>query len=447
MTAGDQILFRRPETTRQFLFSRPNRRQAQALKSTRTTGFNQSLPSVFPDMATGSRLIELAMERLSTFNQFGAMAIRLDKISSENNPASPAAWFDEEVELARLLEALCQKENGLWGVLETELLGGFFAEKSESETLRLARSLQKNLTENRRSMVTIGVAAYPTITYRKSEIIGMARKALDHAAFFGPGSAVIFDGVSLNISADKLYDNGDILSAIQEFNQALLLDPLNVNVHNSLGVCYGLLGNYAQAVEKFTAALRIEPGEYMALYNLGLIKSLTGDREQAHEFFLKADQINGEVYEVAFQIGKYYLESGDALKAKRFLERAAAMESGGCGVYRYLGDCYTVSGMQAEAISAYQKAIRRNPQDAASMSALGSLFSEKGENPEIAEMFCRESVELSPENALFHYRLGRLYHRQKRLQEALKALSRANRLGYAASEEVEEIQHLLGQKN
>jgi tetratricopeptide (TPR) repeat protein len=443
MTAGDQKFFHSRETTRQFLFSRPDNRQAGALIPGQMIELNRSLTSVYPDMPIGSRLIELAMERLSTSTQFGAMAMRLDQILRENGQDAPPAWLDEEVEVARILEALCQRENGLWGAVEPGLLGSFFTGKSGAETLELADSLQKSLAEHRPTTVTIGVAAYPTITYPKSEIIVMACKALDHAAFFGPGSAVVFDAVSLNISADKLYDKGDILGAIEEFNYALLLDPSNVNVHNSLGVCHGLLGNHAQAIEKFTAALSIEPEEYMALYNLGLVHLLTGHRDRALDCFLKAAQINGEVYEVAFQTGKLYSEFGNVAKAKVFLERAAEMTPAGGAAYRYLGDCYAVTGMQAEAISAYQKALRQNPQDAASMSALGCLYDAKGENPEIAEMFCRESVELSPENALFHYRLGRLYHRQNRLQEALKAFSQANRLGYDAADQVDEIQNLL----
>jgi tetratricopeptide (TPR) repeat protein len=177
-----------------------------------------------------------------------------------------------------------------------------------------------------------------------------------------------------------------------------------------------------------------------------LVQLLTGDRDQALDCFLKAAQINGEVYEVAFQIGKLYLESGDMVKARGFLERAAERIPAGGSAYRYLGECYAGIGMRAEAISAYQNAIKQNPHDAASMSALGSLFSENGENLEIAEVFCRESVELSPENALFHYRLGRLYHRQNRLQEALKSFSQANRFGHDAADEVEKIQILLREK-
>jgi tetratricopeptide (TPR) repeat protein len=277
-------------------------------------------------------------------------------------------------------------------------------------------------------------------------MIDNACKALDHATFFGPGSAVAFDEVSLNISGDKLYENGDLQGAIDEFKRALLIDPSNINVHNSLGVCYGLVGEYESAIEEFKAVASIDPKEYMAMFNLGLVHALRNQPEMALEFFLEADKINGDVYEVAFQSGKLYFESGDLEKAKPFLERAAKLDPDSGAVYRYLGDCYAAGNLKQDAISAYKKAIRHNPHDAASMSALGCLFENQGENPEITLMFCRESVGLSPENGLFRYRLGRLYFKQNRFEDALKEYEKAEQFGYDTARDIQEIKNRLAAK-
>ena len=109
-------------------------------------------------------------------------------------------------------------------------------------------------------------------------------------------------------------------------------------------------------------------------------------------------------------------------------------------MYRLLGDCYAADNNPQEAISAYRKAIKLNPQDAASMSALGCLFDGQGENPEITLMFCRESVGLAPDNGLFRYRLGRLYSNQGRFEDALKEFKKAEQFGYDASADIKEIE-------
>jgi cytochrome c-type biogenesis protein CcmH/NrfG len=99
--------------------------------------------------------------------------------------------------------------------------------------------------------------------------------------------------------------------------------------------------------------------------------------------------------------------------------------------------------MADDAITAYKKAIRLNPHDAASMSALGCLLDDQGENPEITLMFCRESVGISPENGLFRYRLGQLYFKQNRLNDALQEYTKAEQLGYNAARDIQKLKNRL----
>jgi len=170
-----------------------------------------------------------------------------------------------------------------------------------------------------------------------------------------------------------------------------------------------------------------------------LIHLLIEQKDRALELFLAADKINGDNYEVAFQTGKLYLEKGHIEKSRPYLERAADLEPTSGQAYRYLGDCYAAGHKLQDAIAAYKKAIKHNPQDAAAMSALGKIFDDQGENPEIARMFLRESIALSPENGLFHHRLGRHFFHQQRLDDALKEFVRAKSLGYDATEDIKAI--------
>ena len=84
-----------------------------------------------------------------------------------------------------------------------------------------------------------------------------------------------------------------------------------------------------------------------------------------------------------------------------------------------------------------------NPYDADSISALGWLFAESGENIEIATMFCRQATELAPDKGLFFYRLGRLYLKNSRTEKALSALENADLLGHDSKDLIETIR---GQK-
>ncbi len=439
MITETKTLFHSQGSESHFLLSKTDTGRLKETKSKEIIDAQDAVRSAFPDMLSGSDFINRANQQLDAIAQFCAMVIRLDQVQEDNDPAELPEGDDGHVDVAGILDRLCRQENGLWGTLEAGFFASFFPSRNGSDSLELAHDFQKRLVEKTAKTVTIGVASFPTMAYKKPEIINNARKALDHATFFGANSLVAFDAVSLNISGDKFYEKGKIQAAIYEFKLALELDPGNVNVHNSLGVCYGLQSHHDSAIAEFQKAIAIDPGEYMALYNLGLVHLLIEQRDRALEYFLDADKINGNNYEVAFQTGKLYLETGNLIKCRPYLERAAELEPESGQAYRYLGDCYTASHRPQAAISAYKKAIKHNPHDAAALSALGSIFDDQGENPEITLMFLRESIALSPENGLFHHRLGRHFSNQHHLDDALKEFVRAKSLGYDASTDIQAI--------
>lgn len=440
MVKQGKKLQQRRDSTRHFLFSKADTKGLDAKEIQPRESTWKELKQLFPDVLAGKRLLDQTNNRLDTFEKFGAMAIKFDKTPPVES------GIDHYKAITGVLDTFCKEHSGWWGIFERGLLAGFFPKKNAAQCLEPARNFQQLLKEQVKASVTIGIAAYPTLGYQKEQIIENARKALVHASFFGPGSAQIFDSVSLNISGDKMYEKGDIGAAIEEFNDALKLDSSNVNVRNSLGVCYGIQGNYTRASDEFKAAVELDPREYMATYNLGLVSMLNGEKEDALDFFLKAGTTADNVYEIAFQTGRLFLEKGKPEKACKYLEQAAQSNSEAGGVYRYLGECYAGLDRTEDAITAYKKALKFNPGDAASLSALGCLFDEQGENPEIAIMFCRESVGLSPENGLFRHRLGQLYLKQDRLEEALKQFTEAKNLGYGNTKDIQKLKHQIKTK-
>ncbi len=440
MVKQGQKLLQRCFSTRHFLFSKADAKGLNTKEVRPRESTWKVLKQIFPDVLAGKRLLDQTNERLGAFEKFCAMAIKFDKTPTTDS------GIDHYKAVTGVLDAICKKQSGWWGILERGLLAGFFPQKNDAQCLDLARNFQQLLKKQVKVSVTIGIAAYPTLGYQKGQIIENARKALVHAAFFGPNSAQVFDSVSLNISGDQMYEKGNIGAAIEEFNAALKLDSSNVNVRNSLGVCYGVQGNYPRACDEFEIAVELDPREYMATYNLGLVSMLNGEKEDALDFFLKAGTAAENVYEIAFQTGRLYLENGKPQKACKYLEKAAQSDPEAGGVYRYLGECYASLNRAEPAITAYKKALKFNPGDAAALSSLGCLFDKQGENPEIAIMFCRESVGLSPENGLFRHRLGQLYLKQEQLEKALKEFAKAEKLGYGNPEDIQKLKHQIKAK-
>jgi tetratricopeptide (TPR) repeat protein len=438
---------RKAGASRHFLMSQTDSRRLDELPRYGVDHARKALLAAFPDVLTGERLVRESLERLRDSRRFGVVVIRPDGGRASGAPDDPGLDPDVLTRMTACMQTACLRAGGFWGIEDAGMLAGYWPDREAAECLELARSIQDEIRSATSRTATAGIAVYPTLDYPPQQILENACKAVDHAAFFGPNSRVAFDAVSLNISGDKFYEQGDLPSAIREFERALALDGSNANVHNSLGVCYAVLGDYDRALERFSAALRLNSGEYMAVYNIGLVHALSGRREAALGFFLNANALRGDVFEVLLQTGKLYLEMGQPQAARPVLEHAARLRVKSGNVFRLLGDCYAATGLPEKAIGAYRKAVKANPGDSLALSALGCLYDQKGENPEIALVFCKESVRLVPDNPVFRRRLGGLYFKLNRLEEALEQFEQAGRLGCDAADDIRHVRERMGGKN
>jgi len=445
---NQQKLFHDRRLTHQFLFSRTDSKQMADKADAGLSLDLDELKREFPDILHNRSLIDHAMKALDSSSHFGAMVVQINRPSHEDKPADiNQADISQAsnilLDVAKTIDLICRSNNGIWGQTGNSIFGCFFPEADESLCQDIAEKVNRNVADIQNRTVTIGIALYPTIDFDKGKILDNAHKALHHAAFFGPGSAVFFDTISLNISGDRLYQENDINGAIEEFKTALMLDPLNVNVHNSLGVCYGALGAFEKALEHFEQAIQIDPGEIMALHNAGIVNILTNNKDKALQLLLKAESMGEDIFEVAFQAGKLYLKKGEFGKARQLLEKAVKLRPKSGTAFRYLGECYAAVQMTDEAVSAYKKSIKLNPNDAYSLSALGHLFDLQEENPEITTIFCQQSVDIAPENGLFRSRLASLYLKQNQLKKALTEFEKAHDLGHDSMEFIKKIRDML----
>ncbi len=338
------------------------------------------------------------------------------------------------------VDIACQESGGIWARVDECRLALAIPHLDVDAGRRMVRRIQQRYADSGTAPITAGVAFYPTTRYTRSQLVDNAHKALVHAGFFGPGSLTCFDAVSLNISGDRLYQDGDIQGAVDEFKQGLLMDPTEANLHNSLGVCYGVLGDTQKALEAFETAMWLAPENVMAVYNKGYVLLQSGQYEQAREALLKADAIEGGVFEVVFHLGQLFMRMKQADKARPYLE-SSTRANNRCGpAFRSLGECLDELNLGKEAIQAYKGAIKINPADAQALSAVGRLYTQRGESLDVASVMCEQSVQLEPDNGLFRHRLGQAYLSRGKLDRALAEFERAVELGHDSQAYIQKTQ-------
>ena len=285
---------------------------------------------------------------------------------------------------------------------------------------------------------SMGIASYPCPGFHKADIPQNAKKALLHTQFFGAGTITSFSGVSLNISGDVYYNEGDLVSAIREYHLGLNLNPDNINLLNSLGVIYAQIDAYAKAIPLFERAISLNPGDFMALFNLGFAHLCHGEPDKALHAFEEAEKIDDTYFDLLLQLGQLYCQRGQYKGAVRVLTKAeksvsAKMTAGEGGephelghglVYRYLGEAFKGIGKNTEAMTYLQRAARYNSQDSEALSLLGELYAAEKQGLDIALTFCRQAVAIDSGKAPHWYRLALVLNCRDDREEALNAVQR-----------------------
>ncbi len=286
--------------------------------------------------------------------------------------------------------------------------------------------------------ISAGVSCYPYSDFKKTEMPINCRKALLHASFFGDSSAVVFDSVSLNISGDIYFADGDLAKAVHEYKRGLKFDKDNINLHNSLGVALAMMDKLVPAMRHFENALAIDNENFMALYNLGLAEQARGRKEAAYEYLKKAllhsnddhdDEHagSGMLDDLNLQLG---MLAGDLEKHHSALDYLDAWQKNNDKTARagrvlyHTGKAYHGIGDNRRAMVALQRALQFYEFDDRAMDLLGIVYLREGEGDDIALALCRKSVELEPGNIFYRCNLAEIQVQSGMLSEARKNLYR-----------------------
>jgi tetratricopeptide (TPR) repeat protein len=289
----------------------------------------------------------------------------------------------------------------------------------------LAHIVRQEVKSSLSTTVRIGLSVHPCPGFAKRDMLENARKALVHTGFFGPNTQTIFDAVSLNISGDRLYESGRMEEAVQEFHRALALDAHNVNVRNSLGVCYAQMGKFAEAVDEFSRVIELEPNDFMSQYNLGCALLSLKREEEAERALSQAAALEPDNATVYFQLAKMCQQQSRLEDALIHLRRAVDLKPNWAQAWRLFGECLIEQGDDVEAMNGFKKALKINGKDAAALSGLAIVYGRSEANLEIALSLARRSVELEPDNPLFSQRLAELLLQNRELAQALAECKRA----------------------
>ncbi|MBG0791166.1 MAG: diguanylate cyclase [Desulfovibrionaceae bacterium] len=376
------------------------------------------------DLYSYSEFITRFAEARLAPDQFCLTLIRILDQPGEDEEGYQEALDRMASNVARLAHGALGDDavGGRWG------LNGviFFAESMDRDRL-MERTLEieKLAKASLGVRVSIGSACYPFLNFDRADILENCRKALEHALLLPEPCVAVFDSISLNLSADRRFMDGDIYGAIEEFKLALLDDENNLLARNSLGICYAQLGRFEEARREFEGVVAVDRKDVLALYNLGWANHRLGDLKSAAASYRKCLRAEpGHVYSL-MRLGSIEEKADHLKKAANYYKKAAERPGGERMVLRPLARVAYRLGDIEGTREYLHLALNADHNDHQAMHMLAKLYLDQGEDPQIAEVLARQSAALSPGVDAYWDTLVEALEAQGKGEEAAKVAARA----------------------
>lgn len=362
-----------------------------------------------PGDGPGSRHGGLQQRLDTAVAQVAALAERIFLSDADARPASPG---DKPARAA----------GGRFG------LGGlvhFLPGADPAETEERALELCRQASAEHGLDLAVGLARHPFLHLAKADMLDCARKGLEHALLLPAPRVAMFGSLSLNVAADRLFVEGDLYAAVEEFKLALLADPDNTLARNSLGICYAQMGKADLARREFEQVVAAEEDNVMAHYNLGWACQRLGEvscARKAYERCLSLDPGHGFSL---VRLGSLAEAAGDLSSAEDLYQKALEMPGTEATALRPLARVALAQGDPGRARECLHLALSANHNDAHALHMLARLYLDGGEDPQIAEVLARQAAALMPERQEFWEALVLSLNRQGRHEDARKAEARS----------------------
>ncbi len=319
-------------------------------------------------------------------------------------------------------------DRGRWVVHEGSVF--LFLESADVKEVQqwLEKTIEAGAGQLGGKRVLAGIGRFPLLDCSRTEVVMQCRKALLHASFYDKNCAVVFDAVSLNVSGDIYFGEGNLNRAATEYRQGLRLSGGDVNLHNSLGVTLAQMNKLQAAHASFQQALSVDPDNFMSFYNLGLLEQHRGNTVAALDSFSRARQVFDDeegqrdlLADLELQVGILSCVAGryrQAVEQMQSWYRQNARQTGAERIFYYMGKAYSEIGDNRQSMNYLQKALRYDQFDVRAMSLLGLVYAREQQGNDIALSLCLKSVELEPAELQYKLQLAEVCFRSGMYREA-----------------------------
>lgn len=161
------------------------------------------------------------------------------------------------------------------------------------------------------------------------------------------------------------------------FRHTLQVTTDNYIIHNNLGGALENKGEVDSAIQEYQIALLISPNYAIAHYNLGVALAKKGDQDSAINEFQKAVTIKPNLFIAHNSLGAVLGRKGDLDAAIKEFQEVLRLSPNNVAAHNNLGAAFANKGDLDAAIQEYQEALRINPSYTMAKNNLENTIAQK----------------------------------------------------------------------
>jgi Tfp pilus assembly protein PilF len=193
-------------------------------------------------------------------------------------------------------------------------------------------------------------------------------------------------------------------------------------------------GQYRESIEQWKQALALDPDDAAAVSNLGAALNAAGRVEEAQAQFSRALELDPENARAHTNFAIALARSGKHREATEHFERALKLRPGDAQARSAYGGMLVETGKLDEALVHLRAALEINPDSTDALNNLGSALAKAGRHAESAALF-RKALEIEPNSAELLYNLGRTLAATGDFDGGIRLLKQAQEAALRGNEE------------
>jgi serine/threonine-protein kinase len=226
-------------------------------------------------------------------------------------------------------------------------------------------------------------------------------------------------------------DSGNRDLALEEFDQALALDPRNADAHLGRASVYEAMGRYDDAENELKTAIDLRPEYWLGITELGSFYFRRNRVDDAMSAYRRVLDLVPDSASAHNNYGAVLSNNGRAKEAEAELRKSLQITENNYPAYANLGILYYRQKNWPEAARMTEKALQLNSSDYRVWGNLGISYEQMNDNEKAAAAYreeltrVEELAKFKSDDPFIQRELAVLYSKKKMRDEALRYLNAA----------------------